>query len=361
MPSTVKSMLGYKTLTALYSESQYNLQSPFTQNFFVNPANVDTDEYDLFVDPTDTTPAPLNKRDGSSRSIDGGTLKQRRGVLFRTFNHQAYGSDLLQALREPDSYSLDRKGRREVERQTAKFKQRHATLKELIICKIPTAGTVYWDRTSGIVAETSGTAVEDISFGVSSANQTNLGGQITANITSSSFDFWGLFAYMDYTSASNNVAPATDIWISENNKRYIRENLQFQKWAAQAGVDAQSVLRGNMVEGMFGRNWHFVGQRYTNNAGSMAQYIPDSKLIATPSPSDRSWFEAANGSTLVPTSMDIKGSVQEALNAVTEVYGPFSYAAVKHDPITVVQYAGDCFGFNLTSPDAIYQCTVTGY
>jgi len=361
MPSSVQTLLKYKTLSALYSESKYNLQSPFTQNFFVNPVDVDTDEYDLFVDPTDTTPAPLNRRDGSSRSIDTVGLKQRRGVLFRTFNHQAYGQDVMQALREPDSHSLDRKGRREIERQTGHFRQRHATLKELIICKVLTAGTVYWNRTTGVVAETSGTDVEDIAFGVPAANQTNLSGTIDTNITSASFDFWELFAYMDATSAANNSAPVTDIWISDTNKRYIRENTQFQKWAAQAGVDAQAVLRGNMVEGMFGKNWHFVGQRYTNNAGSSTQYIPDSKLIATPSPSDRSWFEAANGSTLVPTSMEVKGSVQEALNSVVEVYGPFSYAALKHDPITVTQYAGDCFGFNLVDPSAIYQCTVTGY
>lgn len=361
MANTVNALLKYKALSALYAESPYNTQTPILDAFFTAPQNVDTDEYDLFVDPLDTTPAAVNRRDGSARSVDNMGLKQRRGVLFRTFNFKAFDSSVMQALQEPDSHNLDAKGAREIARQTAHFRQRHTTLKQLIVAKILTDGAVYWNRQTGVVSESGGTAKQTIEFGVSSANQTDLGGEITMNISNASFDFWGLFAYMDDTSASNNAAPVTDIWVHTTAKEHIRNNTQFQKWAAHAGMDAQAVLRGDMIEGMFGKTWHFVGQKYTDESGTKRNYIPTSKLIATPSPADRSWYEAANGATLVPTTLGMGGSVEEMLRSVSTVYGPFSYAKVKDNPVIVEQYAGDCFGWNLTDPNAIYQCTVTGY
>lgn len=361
MANAVNSLLKYKSLSALYAESGYNNQTPLLDAFFTNPSNVDTDEYDLFVDPADTTPAPLNRRDGAARSIGTDGLKQRRGVLFRTFNSQVFGSSVMQALQEPDSRNLDRKGVREITRQTLHFKQRHTVLKQVVLSKILTAGTVYWNRQTGVVAESSDTANEAITFGVPAANQTNLGGEITMNITNTSFDFWGLFAYVDDTSASNNSAPVTDVWVHASHKEAIRNNLQFQKWAALAGQDAQAVLRGDMIEGMFGKNWHFVGQKYTNASGSMANLIPTSKLVLTPSPTDKSWYEAANGSTLVPTNLGMGGSATDVLSQIQEVYGPFSYAKVRDNPVSIEQFAGDCFGLNFVDPNAIYQCTVTGY
>lgn len=361
MGKSVSALLKYTGLTTLYSESKYNNQTPLTDAFFGSPINAETDEYDLLVDPTDTTPAVVNRLGGSSRSIDTVNLKQRRGVLFRTFNHQPYGMDVMNAIREPDSRELDDRGRREIERQTAHFRQRHATLKELIFSKILTAGAVYWDRNTGKVEESSGDDNQSITFGIPSANQTDLGGQITTNITSASFNFWGLFSYMDDQSAANNSQPVTDIWINRRNLKYIRENTQFQKWAAANMQDAADILRGNMPVNMFGKTWHFVGGNYTDSGGTLRPYIPTSKLIATPSPGDRSWYEAANGATLVPTSLDMKTGVSEAVNSVQKVYGPFSYAKVKDDPVQVVQYAGDCFGLNLVDPNCIYQATVTGY
>jgi hypothetical protein len=361
MASTVQSLLKYKALSALYAESDYNVQTPLLDMFFSSPVNVDTDEYDLLVDPTDTTPAPLNRRDGSARSLGANGLTQRRGTLFRTFNYQAFNSAVMQSIQEPDSHNLDQKGAREIARQTASFRRKHAILKQLIVSKILSAGTVYWDRATGLVAESSGTDNETVTFGVPAANQTNLGGEITMNLSNTSFDFWSLFEFMDATSASNNSAPVTDVIVNNTAKEYIRNNLQFQKWAALAGMDAQAVLRGDMVAGMFGKNWHFVGQYYTNDSGTKVKLIPDSKLIAIPSPTDRSWYEAANGSTLVPTSIGIGGSAEQVLSNVQTVYGPFSYAKVKDNPVSVEQYAGDCFGFNFVDPNAIYQCTVTGY
>ena len=359
--NTVQSLLKYKALSSLYAESSFNEQTPLTDAFFVNPSNEDSDEYDLMVDPAELTAAPLNRRDGAARALGPAGMDQKRGVLFRTFNFQPFGPSVMQALAEPDSHNLDRKGAKEIARQTRHFRQKHTNLKSLIISKILTAGVVYWDRITGYVEESSGTDNHAVDFGVPSANKTNLGGELTVNITNTAFDWWSLFAYMDLTSAQNNVTPVTDIWVNAIYKEDLRKNAQFIQWAASAFADAQTVLRGDMIDGLFGKRWHFVGQQYVDSGGTMRPYIPTSKLVATPPPGDKSWIEAANGSTLVPTTTGVGGSIEEVLRSVQEVYGPYSYAKVRDNPVSVEQYAGDCFGLNFTSPKAIYMPTVTGY
>ena len=361
MPSTVQSLLKYKALSSLYAESSYNEQTPLTDAFFVNPSNEDSDEYDLMVDPAELKAAPLNRRDGAARSLGMAGMDQKRGVLFRTFNFQAFGPAVMQSLKEPDSHNLDHKGAKEIARQTRHFRQRHTNLKSLVISKILTAGVVYWDRATGDIKESSGAGYEDVDFGVPAANKTNLGGELTVNIDNTAFDWWSLFAYMDLASAQSNCPMVTDIWVNAIYKEALRKNAQFIQWAASGGSDAPSVLRGDMIPNLFGKTWHFVGQQYVDSGGTMRPYIPTSKLVATPPPGDRSWIEAANGSTLVPTNTGLGGSIEEVLRSVQEVYGPYSYAKVRDNPVSVEQYAGDCFGLNFVNPKAIYMPTVTGY
>lgn len=288
-------------------------------------------------------------------------MTQRRGVLFRTFDMQSFGSSVMQALQEPDSRQLDKQGSREILRQIQAAKAAQALTKELAIAKILTDGVVYWNRSTGQIVEAAGSDVESIDFGVAAANKGTLGGLVTQNLTNAAFDFYGLFDAIDETATQNNAPIPTDVWVDAKHRHNIFANTQFGLWAAKNGMDSQDVLRGKMIDGFAGKNWHFCGGMYTNSAGTKVKYVPLSKMVLTPALSDRTWCEAANGETLVPTSTGTSKSIEEALRSIETVYGPFAYSKVNDNPVRVESYSGDCFGFNFTNPDAVFQATVTGY
>ncbi|CAB4177853.1 Major capsid protein GpE [uncultured Caudovirales phage] len=358
MPSNVKELLKWEGLTALYTEADYNLQTPLTDKFFTNPIQVDGDEYEILVDPNDTRPAPINRKDSAARNMDGVGLIDRRGVLLRTFNSQSFGQDVMSAIREPKSRELDRKGKAEILRQTARFRQRHALLKELLIARALTTGSVIYDRSTGNIVDTASGTTETIDLGVAAAHKGNLGGQVSVTLANVAFDLIGLLDYIDSTAIVENSEPITDVHCDISMKALIYKNTQFQAWAAKGNRDSESVLRGQFVEGLFGKNWHFYGASYTDSTGTKKKYIPSTVMAFTPPAESRTWYDPAEGSSLVPTSVEAKGSIEDAVNSLAEVYGPHSYSQATLNPVRVDHYAGDCFGWNYKAPQSVFMPTV---
>lgn len=352
-------------MTALYTESDYNLQTPLTDRFFTNPTAVDSDEYEMLIDPNDTRPAPVNRKDAAARVMDGAGMTERRGVLIRTFNAQSFGQDLMSSIREPNSRELDRKGLSEVRRQSAKFRTRHALLKELLIAKVLGTGVLYYDRSTGLIAESSGATTQTIDFGIDATHKTNLNSLslLGTSFTAAGFDLIGLFDYIDNTAVTENSEPITEVHCDISLKQYLLKNTQFQTWAAKGTPVTDEVLTGQYsgrvtIPNVFGKNFHFYGGSYTNASGSQSRYVPTTKMIFTPPESSRTWYEPSEGMSLVPTSLEVKSTVEDAVNSLAEVYGPYSYASMSHNPLRVDHFAGDCFGFNLKTPQSVFMPTV---
>lgn len=365
MPNSVKELLKWEGMTALYSESDYNLQTPLTDRFFTNPTPVDSDEYEMLIDPNDTRPAPTNRKDSAARVLDGVGLTERRGVLIRTFNAQSFGQDVMSAIREAKSRELDRKGKAEIVRQSAKFRTRHALLKELLIAKVLGTGVLYYDRATGLIAESSGSGVQTIDFGVDATHKTDLNSLslLGTSFASAGFDLIGLFDYIDNKAVTENSEPITEVHCDISLKQYLLKNTQFQTWAAKGTPVTDEVLSGQYtgrmtIPGVFGKNFHFYGGSYTNASGTVTRYLPTTKMIFTPSESSRTWYEPSEGLSLIPTSADVTASLESAVDSLAEVYGPFAYAEVARNPLRVDHFAGDCFGFNLKTPQSVFMPTV---
>jgi len=307
-------------------------------------------------DPADSKPAPGNVPGASARVITLGAARERIFNMFCVFNATDFDANVLKALREPESYQLQSMGRTEVTRVMNKFKNRHRLFKELVLAKVLTKGVVYMDN-AGTILESSSGATTTCEFEVAAGHKDSLGGLITGMFSTAGTDIAAIIESIDDAAASANVPPPTDIWINKLNLESLRNNDYFADWATHNEAASTQVLRGGMIENLWGKTWHFVGTKYQSSDGTMKPYIPltgSGSAVFTPPPGG-DWVKASNGLTCVPKSIEIKKSVDEVIGQIDTVYGEFMYAKLIDDPVKMIAYMGDKFGFNFNEPDAIWQ------
>ena len=358
MDSSIRKILDPRLLTAAYQQLGTTVETSFTDTFFVNPEPVDDDQVRAMYDPADMAAAPGNNPGAEARLITVGAAQERVYNLFYSFNRTSLNEDVMRALREPGSYTLQRKGAAEVARIMRKFRDRQTRFKELVISKVITKGAVYMDGL-GRVLESSSGAVASADFQVPGNNQGNLGGLITGLFSTAGTDIPAILESIVQQARTNNVPVPTNCWINRANLASLRNNTKFQTWAANNPQPAERILQGGMIENLWGFNWRFVSAMYQNVSGTMTPYIPLTgvgSLVMTPDPNGP-WAKATNGLNLVPRTLDLVTSVEEALNQLDNVYGAFAYAALTHNPIRVDSFLGDKFGLHFNEPGAVWQAT----
>lgn len=355
MDGSIRQILDPRVLTASYEQMPGSVPTPLSDYWFTNPENIDGDTFRSMYDPADITPAPGNLVGSEARVITMGNASEKVFNMFFTFNKTRFGEDSLNALREPDSYTLQNKGKSEVTRIMNKFVNRQRRFKELVLAKILTAGAVYMNE-AGTILESSSGATVSATFQVAATHQGSLNSLITAMFSLPGTDIPTILETIDDAAAAANVPPPTDVWVNKKNLTHLRNNNAFKLWAKQNDVVTSTVLKGGMIEDLWGKTWHFSNGYYTAADGTNKPYIPitgQGSLVLTPPPGP--WCKASQGSSLVPKSIEIKASVDELLNNFDVVYGPFAYAKLLDDPVSLLAYIGDKFGFNFNEPNAIWQ------
>lgn len=362
MPTNVRELLDPLVLTESYRQREGIKPTPLTDMFFVNPETALADTWEFFYDPADDQAAPLNHPGAEARIVQIGDGQERRMSLFTVFNKTHFADDVMHALREHGSRTLQQKGRSEISRIMGKFVERHRTLKELIIARVLTDGVVYYDGQGRVLSSSSG-AAGTADFGVPAGNKGTIGGLIGESelFDNPSADIPEILSAIDESAEAASVPIPTDVWVHRSNIPGLTNNLKYQTWAVRNPAHADAVLNGGIVENLWGKTWHFVGHRYDDPiTGSSTPYIPTTKAILTPPPNSNV-FRAVNGVTNVPSDIGISSSWEEALNSVQEMVGQYAYAKLVDDPIKLIAYVGDKFLFALNEPQAIWQATAFGY
>lgn len=356
MPMNFRALLDPHYLTDSYSQRPGVRAYPLTDMYYVNPQNVADDQFDFVFYPAEMEAAPLNRSGDEARTLTTGDGATRKGSLFVAFNKIRMPMDAVSALREPDSMAMQEKGQLALQNVFDRFSERHAIQKELIVSKILTTGFVYLDAQGNVLESSSGAAVT-AEFDVAASHKTNLNGIINklwSDNTAKILD--NCDSIRDQAESENAEAP-TDLWVHPLSKRHLRNNDQFIEWCVESGVNADTILRGDMIEGLAGFNWHFYGGKYKDATGTMQNYIPVTQGIMTPPPTG-GWLKKSQGLSLVPTDLNIQSDWQTALNSVVPMYGKFSYAKMKDDPLALYLYMGDKFGLNFADPAAVWMPTL---
>lgn len=361
MDASIREILDPLVLTASYTQRPALRPLLLTDFFFTNPESIEGDSYQLFFDPAENRPAPLNNPGAEARVIQASKAEERHATLFSAFNKVQLHGNALKALREPESPALQKMGRTEIGRQQSKFAERHRIQKEVVVSKILTTGQVFVNDAGEVLQSSSG-AVITADFGVADGHKNQLnhdgsGDLISASWGTAGTDIQKHINDVDDAAEAANVPPPVDFWCHTAMKDTLRGNTDFQTWAAASAKDSEHIIRGGVIEGLFGKTWHFYGGKYEDDTGTTRDYIPTDVVIMTPAPSDP-WLKVTEGSVLVPTSVGIMDSWEAALAASQEMTGDFSYAKLKDDPWALFLYMGTTFGFHFSDPNAIWIADV---
>lgn len=354
---TILDLLDPQVLTAAYQQKKTTRPTLLTDTFFINPEQIEGDSFELFVDPFESKPAPFNTPGSEARVIDASGANSKKMTLFAAFNKLPIKDEkVFYALREPDSPSLQNMARTEITRQMEHFKTRQLLSKEVALAKILTTGIVYLDA-GGNVLESSSGAVVTADFNVPADHKDQMGGLISAKWSTAGTDIQEQFDNIDIQAEKDGVPKPRHIWCNSKIKNYLRANTDFRAWASASAGISEQVAGGQIIEGLFGKTWHFYDATYENASGTETLLIPDDQLIMTPDPTEPV-FKSTTGSSLIPSEVGVGGTIEDRINAMMKVYGEYSYSKLEDDPIQLFMYMGDKWGFHLADTNAVWMPTI---
>lgn len=369
MDGSIRQILDPRILGASYSQTSISDATPFVDAFWQGNIEAIQDEtYRSLYDPADTVPAKSNIPGAEAKRIAVGAALERTFNAFYTFNEIALPGNVLTALRNPNVYELQVKGREEVTRIMNKFRRRHLRFKDVVLAKLLTTGKVYLGS-DGQILESSSGAVQTVDAGVPSGNQGSVGGIVGAYWSTAGTNIFSQLDQIRDLAASLTVPLPTDIWINAVNFTSLRDNTgsslvtYFSRNADLNNVVVRRNGSGNIVSydlaDINGFNWHFIASYYTSSSGAATPSIPKTgagSVVMTPPP-EGNWFARANGRTLVPNSLDAVADVDAALAELVYQDGPFFFAKLGHNPVQLSAFAGDKFFAGFNEPSAVFQLT----
>jgi len=362
-------LLDFRFLTASMRDMPSIGDLFFTNKFFVGARDIPTDEWELINYGASNSPVTANTVGSSANRVVpiGGT--KRIASMFYTYNMVNLPAIGLQALREEESHALQSRGAAVVEAIQEEFVNRHRILKEGIIATILAFHRVNFDASGNLLRPT----VDSLT-----GAQTNAAGTLTSadytvpnsrrgNLTDTAFTpnavidvmwststakIWRHLEQIGYRAQVAGVPKPTEIYVNALNKPLLADNTEFQAWATRNQRSQDTVLAGEMVENLWGYNWHFIAGTYQDVNGATVDLIPRRKAIILPPMGP--WLRPARGLELVPNSIDLQGDWRTTLNGLQEVYGEFAYAHLEHNPARLDMYMGDKWGLALPNPNAVW-------
>lgn len=369
MDGSIKQILDPRVLAKAYEQTSVSIATPFSDAFWGGDVgSVSDDTYKSMYDPADVKPAPANVAGAPARTMAIGSARERTFNAYVTFNVMDAPGEILTALREPDSYAIQEKGKTELNRLLKKFKLRHKRFKDVILRNLIVKGVVYLNA-SGEILDSSSGAVLTINTDIPAGNQGNVGGVVSALWSVAGTDIYTQLDNIRRVAARAFVPVPMHIWMNAANFYALRNNTGsgLQTYFSRNAELNNAVMRVNdagmavehTLTDVNGFTWHFLISAYQDKDGAAVDAIPltgAGSVVMTPDPKG-DWFAKANGRTLVPNSLEPAGSLEEALRNMPYQEGEFFYAKMEHNPPKLEIYEGDKFFAGFNEPGAVFQLT----
>lgn len=96
---------------------------------------------------------------------------------------------------------------------------------------------------------------------------------------------------------------------------------------------------------------------YIDDAGLMQKWVDPDTIIFTPAPST-DWWEVIEGTYPVPRSIQLADTMEAVLGNIQQVAGPFSYAQITTNPVSLQHFAGDTFLPIVKNPQCVFIAKV---
>lgn len=269
------------------------------------------------------------------------------------------------ALQQPNSYDLDTTNY-EVKRQTEAFGAKFGNTRIAANTLALHNGVLNFDSAGNLLnsAETTptGNVAEVVEFGMSAANQNQLNGIISGSWALASTDIAMHLRRLKKRARRLTGLPLRYAFYGENVPSYLVNNTSVQAYLARHPQMRDKYLdgltAGEIPDGLFNLSWVPAYEAFYEDANGTNQDIWDPDNVTfTPEPNEN-WWDIAEGSYQVPTTLNIQRDAVAAINSTEKVYGMGGYGVLIHNPITIESFYFDTFLPLLKNPDAIFQADV---
>jgi len=356
----LQQILGYLPLTGVIQATMSGVPNPLPPAFMKGTQQVigDAGRYTRFTG--ERRVASLVRYGASARSTNQRDVGIVDVKLLHSYEKQPVSPVALQSIRNFDDWNQQRRGIQELSRQIKEFGKKMANLRIATTQLVLANGILYFDGYGNLLPSSAG-AVDTLTFNMNANNQTHLNGIITAIWSLPNTNIPLQLVNLEIRAAQLTGYPLKEALYGQNIPTYFTNNdFVIDYLARQPNMSVDWLKNaGQIPAGLFGYRWTPVYTGFWEDANGTNQAIWNADRVTfTPEVND-DWWEVLEGSFPVPTSVDIVGDALAAMQNTKDVYGPFAYGQVTHDPPGICTWMGDTFLPVIKNPDTLYQATVT--
>lgn len=280
--------------------------------------------------------------------------------MIHSRENEPISTELLGRLRSDDE-NTKRLALQQLMGQLLNFRVRGENLRVASIYSLLTLGAIYFDGSGNLLPSASG-AVVSISFGVPAGNQGQLnidgaGAAIAASWATASTDIPSHVRDIKDQMMKTYGYRIRHAHYGPNLTSYLLKNDNIKDLVVNNPGYNASFAAGEIPDGLLGLTWTPLEGHFEDATGTIQTFYGGDSLILHPDV-ERSWYGFAEGTYPVPGSLS-RGDADTIIDSIMTARGPFAYAELAIDPVSILMYHGDTFLPILRNPNALLIGDVT--
>ena len=360
---TIWELLGGVSLTGVVQQTPTGIPVVIPPEFLNPTRRNDGPVLVYYVEKNSAKQAQIIHYDAPPVGADRDGMAVKSAVMIHSSHYHDYGVTDYQNMMSPIQANREL-AEYEINRQTRNLKTRVSNLRVAATTMALAKGAIYADAKGNLLPDSTG-AVFAIDFQVPAGNKNQLnwdgsGNIINAKWSDPSTDIPLHIQTLLDVALRHSGLPITTALYGKNIFKYLYNNDFVGKILLTDSGLANAFRNNSIPEGFLGiQKWIRVsGGVFKKADGTWGQIVDDDACIFTPDPSPL-WWDFVEGSYVVPTNLStITSEAQEQLSNLSTVYGFYSYAKLRDEPIGVRQIMGDTFMPMLNNNIAIFQAKV---
>ncbi len=360
---SLKDILGYVSLTKMVNVNVPDLPRRLPSGAYSGtPEKVEGDFFRFTQFTNSRSLATLTNYYAPSVPRQLRPIGQRDVKLFHTCQNLTFDAIVLEALRNFEDYGLQEKGKLWVTKQIADFRRTFKHLRDTIALLVLCKGKVYRNDAGDVLPSSSGATIT-CDFGINATtNQgtiaaiTGVGGAWNSPTTNIVLQ---LETLKIKAQQAHGYIPEVILY-GKNIPTYLTTNDHTIPYLSRNATVRDSFIEKGYITptyDLFDYRWYPIADAGFNNAAGTYQLpIGDDDIVFVPQ-FDESWWGWAEGSYMVPSTLNILNDLDAMIGALNKLYGAFGYSKLIDDPARLIGIMGDTFTPYIKLPDVVYQLT----
>lgn len=358
MVASIQQVLGHLPLTKAVQQTTSGIPQPFPPAFLKPGRRVHGNKATYIKYTGERRTAPIIKYGAPPRKVDLRPIDEQPIKLISSGFEQTFDPYVFTLLRSAESYEFDM-GLQEVKRQVREAAMRSQNLRISAVAHVLRRGRLDFDAEGNLLPSTSGT-IENHTFDVDANNQNQLNGIITASWALNSTDIPLQLRNLKKRARRTTGYPLKYAIYGENVPSYLTQNDYVLDYLARNDrMRAAWLETAEIPEGLFGFTWVPAYEAFFEDSADTNQDLWDADAVTFCPEVSEDWYELIEGSTPVPTSINVVGDADAAMRSVKHQAGMYGYGYVELKPVSVTGVFGDCFMPVLKNADVVFQADVT--